>query len=418
LSYGATGILPLKPKGFAVIDTSLGDWLRKARAALCLAVIAAIAVGGLAAAAPFVPADDDLVLESGLPTADPRMREMRALASELAGRPDDMQLAMRLAARQLAMGVAEADPRFIGYAQATVARWWQDRSPPALLVFRARILQAQHRFVEAAADLHLALQDDANNLQALLVLASIDEVTGELDEARRSCEGFAQLRPGLAAAACIASVQSLTGHAASGYATLSNAVKQLPSPDRTERIWALTILAEIAIRNDDTAAEEYLREALALNNRDVYVLTTYADYLLDRSRTSDVVRLLTGFERIDALYLRLVLAMGAAGDARFTVYRDVLSARFAAARRQGDRLHLRDASRFALEVEHDGPRALDLARQNWVTHKAPADARALLAAAVACRDPAAARPVAEWVAMTHLEDRTLWRLLEQLGLRA
>ena len=174
------------------------------------------------------------------------MREMRALASELAGRPDDMQLAMRLAARQLAMGVAEADPRFIGYAQATVARWWQDRSPPALLVFQARILQAQHRFVEAAADLHLALQDDANNLQALLVLASIDEVTGELDEARRSCEGFAQLRPGLAAAACIASVQSLTGHAASGYATLSNAVKQLPSPDRTERIWALAILAEIA----------------------------------------------------------------------------------------------------------------------------------------------------------------------------
>ena len=86
-----------------------------------------------AAAAPFVPADDNLVLESGLPTTDPRVRQMRALAQGLRDHPDDVAAAMRLASRQLTMGVAEADPRFVGYARGTLARWWaEDHASPAL----------------------------------------------------------------------------------------------------------------------------------------------------------------------------------------------------------------------------------------------------------------------------------------------
>jgi hypothetical protein len=112
---------------------------------------------------------------------------------------------------------------------------------------------------------------------------------------------------------------------------------------------------------------------------------------------------------VDALYLRLALALAAqaTGDPGFIGYRNDVAARFEAARRQGDTLHVRDASRFTLEIEHDGPRALDLARQNWAVHKTPYDARVLLAAAIACRDPAAARPVLEWVISTRLEDRII-----------
>jgi hypothetical protein len=176
----------------------------------------------------------------------------------------------------------------------------------------------------------------------------------------------------------------------------------------------LTILGEIAIRRDDPAAEQYLNEALGLDSRDVYALTVYADYLLDRGRAAEVLSLLRGFERVDALYLRLALAAQATGDARFPAYRDDVAARFAAARRQGDTLHLRDASRFALEIEHDPARALDFAQQNWAVHKTPYDARALLAAALARGDPAAARPVVEWVTTSRLEDRNIERLIERL----
>jgi len=114
---------------------------------------------------------------------------------------------------------------------------------------------------------------------------------------------------------------------------------------------------------------------------------------------------------VDALYLRLTLAAQMMGDPGFPAYRDAVAARFEAARRQGDTLHLRDASRFALEIEHDSARALEFAQQNWAVHKSPYDARALLAAAIACHDPAAARPVIDWVATTGLEDRAVKRLI-------
>ena len=366
------------------------------------------------AAEPFVPAGDSLVLESGLPTVDPRMREMRSLSRELRENPDDLATAMRLASRQLAMGVAEADPRFVGYARGTLAPWWQDETAaPPLRILRARILQAQHDFPAAAADLRAALREAPDSAQALLVLASIGEVTGDHAEAKEACARLAGLRPGLAAAACAASIGSLIGTAEASQKALAEALAEQPRAASSLRLWALTILGEIAIRRDEPAAEQYLKDALALDGRGVYALTVYADYLLDRGRAGEVLSLLRGFERVDALYLRLALAAQMAGDPGFPAYRDGGAARYAAARRQGDRLHLRDASRFALEVEKDPAWALDFARQNWAVHKTPYDARVLLAAALASGEPAAAQPVIDWVRTTRLEDRNIERLLER-----
>jgi hypothetical protein len=369
-----------------------------------------------AAAAPFLPADDNLVLESGLPTSDPRVHQMRALAAQLRERPDDLTLAMRLASRQLAMGVAEADPRFVGYARGTLARWWQDEgAPPPLRILRARILQAQHDFAPAATELRAVLRDEPNAAQALVVLAGIDEVTGDLAEGKDACARFAALQPGLAATACSASIGSLTGAAEASQKTLAEALNRYATADASQRVWALTILGEIAIRRDDPAGEQYLQQALGLDPRNIYALTAYADYLLDHSRATEVLRLLSGFERVDALYLRLALAARAVGDPRFSAYRDEVAARYAAARRQRDTLHLRDASRFALEIEHDLAGALDFAQQNWAVHKTPYDARALLATAIACNDPVAARPVIDWVAASNLEDRPIERLVQRLA---
>jgi hypothetical protein len=367
-------------------------------------------------AAPYVPTDDKLVLETGLPTVDPRMREMRALAGRIREHPDDLATAMLLASRQLAMGVAEADPRFIGYARGTLTRWWQDdAATPPLRILRARILQAQHDFALAAADLRAALREAPDAAQALLVLASIDEVTGDLAEAKDACARFGILRPGLAAVACAASIGSLSGAAAAGETALADAIDRYPTADWNERLWAHTILGEIAARRDDAAAERYFQHALALNRRDVYALTVYADYLLDQGRAMEVLRLLQGFERVDALYLRLALAAQASGDPRFPAYRDDVTARYEAARRQGDTVHLRDASRYALEIGHDDLAALEFARQNWSSHKTPYDARTLLAAAIACHDPAAAKPIVDWVAATGLKDRAVERLVQRLG---
>jgi hypothetical protein len=370
-----------------------------------------------AAAAPFVPDDDAKVLETGLPNNDPRVRQMHELAAQLATAPGNLALAMRLAERQLAMGVAEADPRFVGYARGTLAAWWHDETAkPPLRILRARIMQAQHEFTLASNDLHAALVDDPQSAEGLLVLASIDEATGALAEANDLCARFSQYHPGLAAVACVASVGAVTGHRKASADMLVDAVQHIRTLDRPQLLWALTILGETAIQGNDPAAGQYLKEALALDRGNVYALTVYADYLLDHEGAPEVLRLLRGYERIDALYLRFALAAQATEDPQFPAYRADLAARFAAARLQGDTVHLRDAAHFTLDIEHDPARALSLALQNWQTgHKAPADLRVLLSAAAACHAAAAAKPALDWVAATHLEDTTTERLVRQLA---
>jgi Tfp pilus assembly protein PilF len=279
---------------------------------------------------------------------------------------------------------------------------------------RARILQAQHDFAGAATELNAALRDAPDSPQALILLASIDEAVGDFGGAKEACSRFGRLRPGLTATACAASVGSQTGDSQASYAALSDAVAQAPSADRNQLLWAFTILGEIAMRRDDPAAADYLKQALAIDPHNVYALTVYADFLLDHGGAVEVIRMLTGLERLDSLYLRLALAALAAGDASFPRYRNDLAARFAAGQRQGDTMHLRDASRYALEIERDGPRALELARENWIKHKTPYDARALLVAAIACNDADAAKPVSEWVRANRLEDRTIARLLNRI----
>src|SRR5215471_20757796 len=269
----------------------------------------------LTAAAPFVPDDDGRVLESGLPSADLRVGQMRRIAAELADRPENLDLAMDLAGRQLAMGVAEADPRFVGYAQGTLERWWRsDPAAPPLRVLRARILQAQHDFDAAAAELDAVLRDAPENPQALILLAGIEEAIGKFDRAKEACARFMHVRPGLTAIACNASIGSQTGDSEASYAALSKAVEHAASRDRGQLMWALTVLGEIAARRDDAAASAHFKQALALDPRNVYTQTVYADYLLDHGGAAEMIGLLTGLERIDALYLRLSLAAQATGD--------------------------------------------------------------------------------------------------------
>jgi Tfp pilus assembly protein PilF len=381
-----------------------------------LVLLALLAGGGGAAAAPFLPKDDAMVLERGLPSSDPRMRQIRALEGQLAARPGDLPLAMEIAEKQLEMGVEDADPRLVGNAQATLTRWWTDKTPVGLVVLRARVDQAKHDFANSRKELHAALAIDPNNRQALVVLSGVDEVTGELDEADRACKRVAALRRGIVGAACLASAESLLGHARSSAQALAAALRNDPPAFGGLRLWAQLILAQIETQLGDPAAERHFKEALVWDRYNPYLLTVYADWLLDHGRPAEVPKLLKDTKPIDALYVRLAQAAQALHDPKLATYRAELAARFAEARRQGDTLHLRDASRFTLAIEHDAPRALGYALQNWTIQRAPIDARTVLEAALAADEPQAARPVAQWIARTHLEDVTLARLLRQLRL--
>ena len=179
---------------------------------------------------------------------------------------------------------------------------------------------------------------------------------------------------------------------------------QLDRQSPALRAWVMSYQADMATRLGEwQIAETHYHTALAADPSDAFLLAAYADLLLDLKRPQEVIKLLKGQERADGLLLRLCLAQRAADDKAWQESRDLLAARFAAAKRRNDRVHLREEARFTLHLMDQPDAALALAQENWAIQKEPADARLVLDAARMAKNPSAAMQVREWLAKTRLE---------------
>jgi tetratricopeptide (TPR) repeat protein len=271
-----------------------------------------------ARAAPFVPADDSQVLATVPARAtDPRARELLALRQAWQRTPQNLGTAVAYARRCFDAVAAEGDPRFVGHAQAALAPWFNLPDPPAAVrVLRAQILQFDHQFTPALADLDAVLRQQPDNGDAWAWRTAILMVQADYAAARRSCDGLAAQATPLIGAACRAQVDAATGQATAAASALRTALAQQPDASAEARLWALTRLAETEERRGAfPAAEAAFRSALALGLPDVYLQAAYADFLLDRGRPAEVLALLKDRGRADVLLLRLALAARAAGDA-------------------------------------------------------------------------------------------------------
>jgi tetratricopeptide (TPR) repeat protein len=386
--------------------------LRLAKLGAVLFIVSARAVSH---AEPFVPNSDDQVLERlrAVPF-DPVARELRELRAGLSAEPDNFVLAAQLARRCIERSRVEGDPRYLGHAQAALARWWNlEPPPPEALVLRATIEQSQHQFTNALADLDCAVRVAPGNAQAWLTRATILTVLGRFDEARRSCVQLIRLAPDLVAMTAAANLASVSGGADRSCALLRAALQRNPSANPAERLWALTVLAETFARLGRNAeAEEFFRRALVAGNRDAYLLGAFSDFLLDQDRGREVVTLLKDETRVDALLLRLALAEAAQGPppSTLTLHVAALQARFEASHLRGESVHQREESRFTLHLLHRPKEALRLAELNWQVQREPADCRVLLEAALAAHNAPAASPVLEFMKTNKLEDVHLQRL--------
>jgi tetratricopeptide (TPR) repeat protein len=328
-------------------------------------------------AAPYTPASGNIVLERLPAKNDPAQRTLAAARARLAADPRNPALAAAVARHYITLGREDADPRYLGYAQAALAPWWSAPTPPApVQLLRATILQSTHQFPAALRDLDQLVQADPADAQAWLTRATVQQVTGDFAGARQSCTRLFGIAPDLVLRTCLAGVGSLTGTARASYQALRQAYASHRSTDSGIADWVSTLLGEMAARlGDAPAAEQHFRQALALAPADAYLLGAYADFLLDQGRAAEAVPLLRGHEKADALLLRLGLAL--------------------AATRAQDQTTI----------------TAMLAKQNWAVQKEPADLRILLDSAAAAQDKAAIDTVRAWIRQTGIEDDAVRRRL-------
>ena len=386
--------------------------LRCLRALLALTFVLA----GACSATPYIPADGKQVVEHLPSRANPVQRELLQLRAELSKNPTDLARAAALAQRYIEQARTEGDPRYLGYAQAALAPWWKDpQAPDAVLVLRATLRQSTHQFGAALADLDTVLHRDTDNVQAWLTRATVQMVTGDYTAAKASCMRLYSRAPVLIVQTCLSNIGSINGDAKASFAKLKAALDQHPDTEPGVRTWVQTLMAEMAARaGDDAAADALFKQAMAAEEPDSYLLGAYSDFLLDRGRAPEVVKLLKDKGRIDALLLRHAIALKAVRSADAPAQAEVLRSRFDAAMLRGDTVHQREQARVELALRNDPKTAVKLAMLNWAVQKEPADLRILVETAAASGDVAAAQTALDWIAKTRIEDRTIAAPLAKL----
>ena len=370
----------------------------------------------IASPEPYRPTDDRQVIERlSFKASDPVARELHGLRTDLSRNPRNLDSAVQLAARYIERGRSEGDPRFLGQAQATLALWWNEPSPPpAALLLRATIRQNAHDFDQALADLDQLLTVRPTNAQAWLTKASILQVQARYDEARRACLRLGRLAARHVLVGCLSDIGGMTGQAAKSKDLLRQALSDSALSGH-ERIWIATILAETATRTGAIEeAEQAFAEAFKVGIKDQYLLGAYADFLLDQGRYRDALAMLQHETKSDGLLLRLALAEQALNLPWFQNHKAELASRFTASRERGTATHVREEARFTLTILHDAQQALPLAQANWNVQREPADARILLQSALEAKNSTAAQPVIEWLNTNHVEDLRLKDLARQI----
>ena len=375
--------------------------------ALCSSLLASPAQS-----APRTPVDDATVIEK-LPfrAGESRARELDALRASARKAPGDAAVAAALAQAYFDTAQARGDPRFIGYADAVVSPF-DPKMSVDLLVIRGMLRQYRHDFDGALGDFAAALAQDPERAGAHAWRGAIYLVLAQYDKARKECAALLELQRPVLQGGCTALVQAYTGQLSSAYATLQTTLALARYDD--QRLWLLTRLGEVsAWLGQKARAERHYRDALALGRDDGYLLAAWADFLLDNKRPAEVVKLLAGWEASDPLLLRLAEAETLLQVPTAIAHVQALDDRFAAAKLRGDTTHRAEESRFQLRLRKNAVLAVQLAAANYQVQKEPRDLRMLLEAALAARDPDAAKPARDWLQSTGFEDAPMRALGEQ-----
>lgn len=376
-------------------------------------------MGGLmscsVSAQPYHPKADAEILET-LPMLGENWLEIRTLKQKIAKQPDNLEQTLALVRHYIALGRAESDPRYYGYAEAALAPWLKKQPTPEVLTLQATLYQNRHDFHIALDYLNQALKQQPRLAQAWLTRAQIQEVQGDYTGAVNSCLPLLRLSVPLTAAVCINSALSLSRQLPAAYQRLAQIVPMAQAESRSEQQWAWITLAEMAERlGEREKAEEHYQTALQLVARNGYLLATYSDFLLDQKRYTDVVKLLQKETRHDGLLLRLTLAEQPLQLSTAPQHIETLKLRFAASRLRGDTSHQAEEARFTLQLLQQPKTALALAQSNWTVQRESRDARIVLEATIADgHNKKTAQPILDFLSKNQLQDVRLQALVKQL----
>lgn len=408
--------------------------VRAGAAALLTVAVSALAVWETAAsstaggATPFRPTDPGFVVAE-LPGGSSSARHF---ARQLELSRSDPRLAAQLAAALLEQARISTQPQLYGRAESVLAPWIARPTVPApLLLLEANILQQRHEFAAAIELLDRAIAHDPRSGQARLMRANVHIVTGDYERARPDCAWLLGSGEQWTGSVCIAQVLGSTGQLKRARALLERLtagdaagqpgetpfgqVAATQGPSAEILAWTLAVRADLALRAGALPeAQDMLARAVALAPASDYARLALADVLIARNQLTEAVNVLDTPRPSVGVLVRRVIAQSRTHEGHTRDSLAELKERLTVSAQRGERTHLREETRLALEFAHDGTdlqAALALARDNFSVQRETEDIRLFARAIVAARDPAALATLQAWLQHSHYEDSVVDQLL-------
>jgi tetratricopeptide (TPR) repeat protein len=405
-------------------------------AALLTAAASALAVSALAVpatadasttggATPFRPNDPGFVVAE-LPGGSARARAGFARQFELSR--SDPQVAAQLAGTLLEQARLSAQPQLYGRAESVLAPWIARPTVPApLLILEANILQQRHEFTAAITLADRAIAQDPRSGQARLMRANVRIVTGDYEHARPDCAWLLGSGEQWTGSVCMAQVLGSTGQLTRARALLERLMaSDAAGPSGQGQVgqgptdevlaWTLSVRADLALRAGALPeAQGMLTRAVALAPAGDYTRLALADVLIARNQLAPAVDILDTARPSVGVLLRRAIAQSRIDAGRTPDALAQLEERLNVSAQRGERTHLREETRLALEFPRDGAggrrAALALARDNFGVQRETEDIRLFARAVMVTRDPAALAILKEWLQRSHYEDVVVDQLL-------
>jgi predicted Zn-dependent protease len=188
------------------------------------------------------------------------------------------------------------------------------------------------------------------------------------------------------------------------------------SPTADILAWTLSVRADLALRAGALQeAQDMLTRAVALAPASDYTRIALADVLIARNQLSQAANVLDAARPSVGVLLRRAIAEARAHAGRTPDSLAELEERLNVSTQRGERTHLREETRLALEFPRDGAdgrqATLALARDNFNVQRETEDIRLFARAAVASRDPGALATLKEWLQHSRYEDIVVDQLL-------
>lgn len=299
-------------------------------------------------------------------------------------------------------------------ARKVLAPWWNlAKVPTKIRLQRAALLQRDHHFNEALADLNILLKNNPEMTEAWLMKTTILTVSGRYQKARKAAVPLFALASPLLAVTAGTAATSCHGNLSTSYHLLEKCLQTHGEAPSGIRGWSHTALAEMAVRMGQAEdADAQFRAALRLDSFSPYLLKNYAYFLIAQGWENKAGELIEPHRKyFPVLWMSIRKAQEAPAEEMASLIRSY-EEEIARKNKEHGHSHGRDEAIFHLKIKNELREAIHQASGNWESQREAADLLILVEAAIATDDEVTLAAAKKWINERSFEDARLDALLK------